>query len=496
MSDKYYRGLKSTIDDVKNKLQLATMTLKINENKNSISGIKSDISGINNFSDKINDNETNISSNLSKINNNDNDIDEIRSNLNNIKNELSDFEINYSIQNLFLFDIDVEQNYTLNKENPEFIIFSYDLKDNFKSNVILEFNCKILYNYNSYNSIGHLTHIYKLYDENNKLIYESEFLKANAGDNLSAYLNQNDLFYVKLNNNYTILKIKLFISIIDKNKTVTCKLLNTFKSNFLVIKLYKKINTLSVNNNLTDLQNDILSNLSKINNNSADISSNLGKINTNINAIKLINENSQDNSADISSNLGKINANVSNISTNLSKINNNSSDISSNLIKINSNEDDILYNLSEINNIKNNISKSYLKNIYNVLFYDEKTQISFRNLFYEKVFDVDASINDFIEMDFKMLLEYENINEKIYVNTVYEILDENNNSLYISTINNNDYKYFSNKVTIKENIFYNFIKNVKNIKIRIKFVMTTTRVIKIWYIKNDNNRLILKHYGN
>ena len=75
---------------------------------------------------------------------------------------------------------------------------------------------KILYNYNSYNSIGHLTHIYKLYDENNKLIYEYQCLKSNAGDNLSAYLNQNDLFYAKLNNNYTIIKIKLFLSIIDK----------------------------------------------------------------------------------------------------------------------------------------------------------------------------------------------------------------------------------------------------------------------------------------
>ena len=57
-----------------------------------------------------------------------------------------------------------------------------------------------------------------------------------------------------------------------------------------------------------------------------------------------------------------------------------------------------------------------------------------------------------------MLLEYENINEKIYVNTVYEIFDENNNSLYISTINNNDYQYFSNKLSIKNNIFYNFHK--------------------------------------
>ena len=39
---------------------------------------------------------------------------------------------------------------------------------------------------------------------------------------------------------------------------------------------------------------------------------------------------------------------------------------------MNSNEDDILYNLSEINYIKNNKSKSYLKNIYNILFYNKK----------------------------------------------------------------------------------------------------------------------------
>ena len=428
MSNKYYRGLINSLNDVKYKLQLASMTLKINENKNNITGIKNDISEINNFSDKINDNETNISSNLLKINDNDNDIDEIRSNLNNIKNELTDFEINYSIQNLFLFDIDVEQNYTLNKENPEFIIFSYDLKDDFKSNIILEFNCKILYNYNSYNSIGHLTHIYKLYDENNKLIYEYKFLKANAGDNLSAYLNQNDLFYVKLNNNYTIIKIKLFLSIIDKNKTVTCKLLNTFKSNFLVVKLYKKINTLSVNNNLTDIENDI----------------------------------------------------------------------SSNLIKINSNEDDILYNLSEINNIKNNKTTQYLKNIYNVLFYDEKTQIDFReDIFYEKIFDVNASINDFIEISFKIQLEYQDTDDRNYVKTLCQLFDENNNTLYIKSVNNNEYQYFSNKLTIDENIFYNFINNTKKLKIVIKFQkLSPSRVIKIWYIKNDNYRLILKHYGN
>ena len=78
---------------------------------------------------------------------------------------------------------------------------------------------------------------------------------------------------------------------------------------------------------------------------------------------------------------------------------------------------------------------------------------------------------------------------------LYEIFDENNNSLYISRINNNEYNYFSNKITIKENIFYNFTKNVKNIKIRISFVVINTKVIKIWYINDNNYRFILKHYS-
>ena len=44
MSDKYYRGLRNSLNDTKYKLQIASMTLKINENKNNINGIKSDIS--------------------------------------------------------------------------------------------------------------------------------------------------------------------------------------------------------------------------------------------------------------------------------------------------------------------------------------------------------------------------------------------------------------------------------------------------------------------
>ena len=467
MTDRYWRKIEDVENDIENAMQISSILLKlkgyddklsnlekIGDHENNISSNSEQISAntesISTNSEQINTNTEFISTNSEKINN----IDEIKLNLNNIKNDLSDFKINYSIQNLFIYNIDIEKNYTLNKENPEFSIFSYNLEDDFKSNSMLEINCKILYNYTTYNNIGTLIHIFKLYDKNNELIHEHKNLKSNSGDNLSAFLNQNDLFYVELNNNYSIIKIELILSILDNiTKSVSCKLLNTFKSNFLYIKHYKKINTLSVNNNLTDLENDISSNLGKIKTNEGNISSNLGKIDTNKN------------------------------------------DISTNLININANEDNIAYNLNEINYLKNNSSKSYLKNVYNILFYDKKTQINFRDYFFEKVFDVNAGINDFIEMSFKISLEYENISERAYVKTFYELFDENDNSLYIKSVSNNEYSYHSNKIFIDENIFYNFTKSVKKIRFVIKFQMILSRVIKLWYIKNDNYRLTIKNYG-
>ena len=151
--------------------------------------------------------------------------------------------------------------------------------------------------------------------------------------------------------------------------------------------------------------------------------------------------------------------------------------------------------MSEINYIKNNISKSYLKNVYNIIFYDSKTQIDFRNSFYEKIFDVNAKQNNFIEIDFKINLQYEDISETNYVKAIYGIFDDNDNSLYIKSVTNNNYTYFSNRVITDENIIYNFTKNVKKIKFVIKFHMILSRIIKIWYNKNDNYRLVIKNYG-
>ena len=116
-------------------------------------------------------------------------------------------------------------------------------------------------------------------------------------------------------------------------------------------------------------------------------------------------------------------------------------------------------------------------------------------IYFLKKFKIDADINNFIEIDFKISLEYENISERNYVKIIYQILDENDNSLFIKSENNNEYSYFSNKIFINENILYNFNKPIDSIKFVIKFQMLLSRIIKIWYIKNDNYRLILKHYA-
>ena len=447
----YPKPINKVANDVKLKMQLGALTLKLSENNNKIDSL---IDVDKNIKKDISTNSGLISTNESAISNNSNQINDIKSIL--PKSEI--FKKKYDITN---------QSFRFTRNIVYFKLLETEkIENNFNKDGKLEFDNYIYYKYDNLQRDHHrLQHEYRIFDDKNNLLYKKILNKTNTSDldfdkNIMLI---KDNFYFTFKDNYNKIKIILDLFRVYRHGTGNFNL-ELINKNFVNVSYLDK--------------NDISL---KIDTNEGNISTNLGKINT--------------NEGNISTNLGKINTNEGNISINLGKINTNKNNISTNLINIRGNEDNIAYNLSEINNIKNNISKSYLKNIYNVLFYNEKTQINFKGIFYEKVFDVNSKKNDFIEINLKMLLEYENINEKIYVNTVYEIFDENNNSLYISTINNNDYQYFSNKVSIKENIFYNFTKNVKNIKFRIKFVMTTARVIKIWYIKNDNYRFILKHYS-
>ena len=204
MADYYRKTVNNTANDVKLKMQMAAFTLKLSENNDKIDDllkadkdIKKDITDnsnniknmnkdiTNNFN-RISINERSIKFKTDTINSN---IDEMKSTLTNVKNDLLDLKVNekysktiqYKI--FFIYDIDVENNYTLNKDNPKFVIFTYTLEDDFKSNSILEVNCKLLYVYNGYTNIESLMHIFGLYNENNVLIHEYKNLKTNAGDN-------------------------------------------------------------------------------------------------------------------------------------------------------------------------------------------------------------------------------------------------------------------------------------------------------------------------
>ena len=74
------------------------------------------------------------------------------------------------------------------------------------------------------------------------MFYDYKSLKTNASDNRRNDVNQNDLFYVKLNDDYEVIKIELIMSLIDDvTNTIDCKIYNIYNSSFLCIKHYKKL---------------------------------------------------------------------------------------------------------------------------------------------------------------------------------------------------------------------------------------------------------------
>ena len=93
-----------------------------------------------------------------------------------------------------------------------------------------------------------------------------------------------------------------------------------------------------------------------------------------------------------------------------------------------------------------------------------------------------------------MFLNYVNINYKNYVKSIYKILNDEN-VLYERIIDHGKYFSFNNCLTIDEKFFYNFNEDIENVKFSIKFEMTESYVIRLFYNKR-NNRLILKHFGN
>ena len=327
---------------------------------------------------KIGDNETNISSNLGKIGANESAISSNLTKLNNLNLKVNAKILDWLLREAFNISLNIVISSKLNNiKNNTSIKIKKDIyektftilntstnynskkiadmyiKSNFTTYVIIKINAN--YNY-SYDNSNNFSHIYKFYNNNQKF----KEIKLDHNKTLNV---MNDKFNLPGVNST---RINLLIYLISNNNNNSSA--DLFDYNTVKITYNDNVDT------------------SKIDMNTDNISSNLGKIGT--------------NETNISSNLSKINTNVTNISSNLSKINTNETNISSNLEKIDTNETNISSNLTKIKDIISN--KTYLKNVYNVLFYDERTQIDLKNLFYEKVFDINSNPNDFIEIDFKM----------------------------------------------------------------------------------------------
>ena len=253
MADYYRKTVNNTVNDVKLKMQMAGFTLKLSENINKINdllevdkNIKKDI--VDNSNKIVSMNES-ITNNFNRISINERSIkfktDTINSNIDEMKSNLDNLDLSssnkYSIENFFIYNIEIENSYKLSKDTPRFSISNYNLIDEFRKDNILEINCRLLYQYTNYNNIGFLIHIFKLYDGAGTMFYEYKSLLTNAGDNRKNDLKQSDIFYVKLDNDFGVIKIELILSIIDNvTNIVDCKLYNTYNSNFLCIKHIKK----------------------------------------------------------------------------------------------------------------------------------------------------------------------------------------------------------------------------------------------------------------
>ena len=196
----YYRKpINKVVDNVKLKMQLGDLTLKISESNDEIDDLLVVDKNI----------KKDIISNTFKIDTNESNINETKLTLGNI-----DFNSNnkYSIENFFIYNIGIENSYKINKDKPSFSIFKYTLEDDFKKDSILEIDCRLLYQYTTHNNIGFLQHIFKLHDGADTMFYNYISLKTNAGDNKSNDLKQNDLFYEKLDDDYDVIKIELILS--------------------------------------------------------------------------------------------------------------------------------------------------------------------------------------------------------------------------------------------------------------------------------------------
>ena len=225
----YIKPINKVVDDVKFKMQLGALTLKISENNDKIDDLL-----------KVDENiNSKISSNVNE--------------LNNIKNDSSSSLKIENIQNNISTQIESDifnERYTVKNKSFNikdfYLLFETKISHNFTNEGILKINSK--FDYNNLNS--KISHEYKFYIQKGVMFYNITF------DHDNGIIKEN--FVVNCQNTDR-LSIKLL-------------LINKEKYNYIDIIYNDNINTSLININ----ENAISSNLGKIEENKGNISSNLG----------------------------------------------------------------------------------------------------------------------------------------------------------------------------------------------------------------------------
>ena len=444
----YYRKtIDNTANDVKLKMQIGALTLKLSENnrnissntslidtnKNNISSntslIDTNVSDISSNTSLIDTNKNNISSNTSLIDTNKNNISTLKTDVSNnynftqINKKKSEFntslidtnrdniasnltkinaieENNLKISDEVFnnrYDI-INQNFNFNKNTHSYQLFEKVIENNMVSGELI-INTIINYKYdNLVNDINRLTHLYEFFDDKNVLFYSITLdnhdfgVKSNSDENI---LNVNDNFCFNLNNKNNI---KLVLSLTRINEWGTGDInLQMIDNNYINI-IYKE---------KTDISDKFDENDKKIKAIDDKISSNNNLISNNFTSILPL----------------KSNYVIDNIL----------------LFNLNSNKDI---------NFKSNINR--------ILVYET-------NIFYQ------FKPNSFIEINESIAYKYDNIKLYYYVlKETYILMDQNDTILDEFSFNIKSKGFIFNNLSIYDNIyFFKVQSNITTLKLKV-----------------------------
>ena len=402
----YYRKtVDNTANDLKLKMSMAALTLKLSENNGNISSntslidtnvsdistLKTDVSNNYNFiqinkkksefnTSLIDTNRDNIASNLTKINS-------IEENNSKINNEI--FNNRYDI---------VNQSFNFNENSHSYKLFEKVIENNMVNGELI-INTIINYRYdNLENDLNRLTHLYQFYNDKDELFY-------------SITLNNHD-FGVPSNSDKNILNVSdNFCFNIDNKDKIKILLILTRINEWGV----GKINLQMIDNNYINI----------IYNEKTDISD---KFDDNDKKIKAIDD--------------KILSNNNLISNNFSSI----LPLKSNYVIDNI----LLFNLNSNKDI------NFKSNINRILVYET-------NIFYQ------FKPNSFIEINESITYKYDNIKLYYYVlKETYVLLDQNDTILDEFNFNIKSKGFIFNNLHIYDNqYFFKVQSDIKTLKLKV-----------------------------